>query len=118
MFNPSYLTLSRHNLYYFRFPIPANLHPDRKRTEIRVSLNTRSPQEALHLAHYLTYYGLRWFEVQVFTNMEYKSIRIAITNYFRELLAQLSEQVAKNGPLRSIIVSFSLVSACAGIGAL
>ena len=53
----------------------------------------------MHLAHYLTYYGERWFKGQVFTGMEYKSIRIAITNHFRGLLAQLSDQVAKNGPL-------------------
>ncbi len=26
----SYLTLSRHNIYYYRFPIPKDLHPEHK----------------------------------------------------------------------------------------
>lgn len=47
---PSYLTTSRHGLHYFRFPIPATLHPERKQSCIRMSLDTRCPREALHLA--------------------------------------------------------------------
>jgi len=47
MMNPRYLTISHHNIYYFRFPIPNIFHPQNKNTDIKLSLNTRCPKEAL-----------------------------------------------------------------------
>ncbi len=39
MQNPSYLVQSRHNIYYFRFPIPSTLHPQHKQSDLKISLN-------------------------------------------------------------------------------
>ena len=33
----AYLSTSRHGVFYFRWPIPATLHPERKRFSIRVA---------------------------------------------------------------------------------
>lgn len=53
----SHLTTSRHNIYYFRFPIPVNFHPERKSSHVLLSLQTRCPQEALHISRALGYVG-------------------------------------------------------------
>ena len=37
---PSYLSLSRHNVYYYRFPLPKEIHPNNKSSHIRLSLKT------------------------------------------------------------------------------
>ena len=48
MRNPTYLTVSRHGIFYFRFP----LFP-RYGAVVRFSLQTRDPKEALALARTL-----------------------------------------------------------------
>lgn len=54
---PAYLTLSRHNVFYFRWPIPAVLHPQGRRLTARISLRTRNPTLALQMARYLAYHA-------------------------------------------------------------
>ncbi|RJK96610.1 hypothetical protein D3P06_17520 [Paracoccus aestuarii] len=40
----AYLSRSRHGVFYFRWPIPASLHPDQKRSHVLLSLRTRWPR--------------------------------------------------------------------------
>lgn len=54
---PSYLRLSRHNVFYFRWPIPAALHPLGKTQHVETSLRTRNPRLALQMARYLAYHA-------------------------------------------------------------
>lgn len=54
---PAYLTLSRHNVFYFRWPITAALHPQGKKLTARISLRTRNPALALQMARYLAYHA-------------------------------------------------------------
>lgn len=54
---PSYLRLSRHNVFYFRWPIPAALHPLGKAHHVETSLRTRNPRLALQMARYLAYHA-------------------------------------------------------------
>ncbi|HRI75531.1 MAG TPA: site-specific integrase [Alphaproteobacteria bacterium] len=54
---PSYLRLSRHNVFYFRWPIPAALHPRGKVQHVETSLRTRNPRLALQMARYLAYHA-------------------------------------------------------------
>lgn len=54
---PSYLRLSRHNVFYFRWPIPAVLHPQGKVQHVETSLRTRNPRLALQMARYLAYHA-------------------------------------------------------------
>ncbi|HUS52865.1 MAG TPA: DUF6538 domain-containing protein, partial [Thermohalobaculum sp.] len=51
----TYLTLSRHHIYYLRWPLPASLHPRGKAYDIKVSLRTRDQREALRLSRRLAY---------------------------------------------------------------
>lgn len=57
MHNSAYLSRSRHNVYYFRWPIPQAIHPCGKRTHIKVSLRTSDNYTALQVSQSLTYIG-------------------------------------------------------------
>ncbi|WP_371419717.1 DUF6538 domain-containing protein [Ruegeria sp. THAF33] len=51
----AYLSLSRHGIYYFRWPLPdtkpkPHTRPNTTRRTLRVSLRTRCPKEARTLA--------------------------------------------------------------------
>lgn len=35
----AYLSQSRHGVFYFRWPIPHHLHPEQKRSDMRISLH-------------------------------------------------------------------------------
>ena len=48
--NASYLSRSRHNIYYFRQVVPADLRPHILKSEIKKSLGTYDPNEALRLS--------------------------------------------------------------------
>ena len=37
---PSYLTRSRHDVWYFRYPLPVSLHPEGRASQIYLSLRT------------------------------------------------------------------------------
>lgn len=99
MFNPTHLTLSRHNIYYLRFPIPKELHPTGKATEIKVSLKTRCPHEALHLSRTLVYAASSYIKGRVFTSMDYKEIRAILTNHFSTVLENRKAKIDVKGAL-------------------
>jgi hypothetical protein len=46
----AYLSASRHGIYYFRWPIPVDLHSARRRTHVTVSLGTRNLSRLLVVA--------------------------------------------------------------------
>jgi hypothetical protein len=50
MHNPAYLMLSRHKIYYFRWPVPKPMRGDNRSRHVVLSLGTREPQEALLLS--------------------------------------------------------------------
>jgi hypothetical protein len=99
MFNPLYLTASRHGLYYFRFPIPAQCHPEAQRSCIRLSLGTRCPKEALHLARGLCYAGEHLIRQAKASRMNYSQIRDFLTFLFKEKLAKARQHIEQNGRL-------------------
>ena len=98
MYAPHYLTLSRHQLYYFRFPIPATLHPEGKPSHIRLSLETRCPKEALRLARGLAYLGDRLLSNPAVQNMNHSEIRAVLHGHFKELREQIKAKLNRLGP--------------------
>jgi hypothetical protein len=48
----AYLCTSRHGIFYFRFPMPMVCQAKSKRAYVKVSLCTREPREARHLARF------------------------------------------------------------------
>lgn len=71
MKNPSYLLLSRHNIYYFRWPLPRFLWAQGKTRFVKVSLQTHDPKEALRLANVLEYHA---YVITKFVTPEYLAI--------------------------------------------
>lgn len=99
MQNPVYLTLSRHNIFYFRFPIPPALHPQGKATDIRLSLQTRCPHEALRLARSLFTFGDIVIRNPIVHGMIYQDLRERLTEYFKDRLDLFRDRRAARGPL-------------------
>lgn len=93
----SHLTTSRHGLYYFRFPIPSQFHPQRQRSSLRLSLGTRCPKEALHLSRLLCYIGEHLIQEAKARNMNYKQICDFLAYYFKEKLLAVHKHIEEKG---------------------
>lgn len=97
MFNPLYLTTSRHGVFYLRFPIPQNLHPERLQSNIKLSLGTRCPKEALHLGRGLCYVGESILSHMKAAFMDYYAIREFLKQFFAEKLEALRQRIGQKG---------------------
>lgn len=95
----AYLSQSRHGVYYFRWPIPAWLHPCRKRTHVRLSLRTRCPATARRLSRALALAGQSRIEASCAQAMKYADIRQHVLDHFREMLERFKDGVNDSGPI-------------------
>lgn len=102
MVNPTYLTLSRHNVYYFRWPIPKSLHPTGSSSDIKVSLGTRNPQKALQLSRLLVYAAEQFILSEVVQTMDYSKIRATLTKHFANQLKEWKKIIDQSGPLSAL----------------
>ena len=105
MFVPSYLTLSRHGVFYFRWPLLAALHPRRTSATLKVSLQTRDPKEALRWSRALSYVGNVLTSYGAATGMTFEEIRRLLSTHFHELIAQTKTRIAKNGRLGALDIA-------------
>lgn len=94
----AYLSISRHGVFYFRLPIPATMHPAQKRTSARVSLSTRCPATATRLSRVLVLAGQSLLTCATTAGMRYDEIRKLVQEHFRDLLRQLKDIAAADGP--------------------
>lgn len=94
----AYLSTSRHGVFYFRWPIPATMHPERKRFSIRVSLVTRCPHVAQRLSRLLVLAGHSALTRATHLGMRYDEIRRHVQEHFRELLLAFKRDIAADGP--------------------
>lgn len=99
MYNPSYLIQSRHNIYYFRFPLPYQAT-----SRVSVSLNTRCPKEALKLAKLLEYHSNDLLSQMDLKNMDHAEIIAILKNHFSEVMKQTKERIDRDGSLSKEIV--------------
>lgn len=99
MVNPTYLTRSRHNVYYFRWPIPKTLHPSGAATDIKVSLGTRNPRKALQLSRLLVYSAQQFTLSEAGHHMDYADIRATLTKVFADGLKSWKNRIDQSGPL-------------------
>jgi integrase len=97
--NPSYLTLSRHNIYYFRWPLPEALRVKGRTAHIKLSLQTRDPKEALRLANMLAYHADVIVKSDCVGGMDYIEVKSLLEAYFVDLLAEQKRLIDKDGPL-------------------
>jgi integrase len=99
MFNPNYLSLSRHNVYYLRFPIPVICHPEGRATDLKVSLGTRDPRQALSISRFLVEYGQRLLNHKTVVGMNYQELRHTLQEHFTGLLNAKKEKLLLSGRL-------------------
>ena len=96
---PTYLRLSRHNVYYFRWPLPAFLLMQGKARHIEVSLGTRIPSEALRLSKRLEYHADRINQKLVTLDMSHADAHKALRAFFTQLLEMEKQNIDLNGAL-------------------
>ncbi|MCQ0990072.1 site-specific integrase [Jiella marina] len=99
MHNPSYLTLSRHGIYYLRFPIPWRLHPEQKASTVKLSLQTSNATLAVKLARALSCSGETVLSRPAVQSMNYSEIRGVLTRHFQELLRKRQRHMNEHGRL-------------------
>ena len=97
MQNASYLSLSRHDIYYFRWPIPKGFHPNGKATHVRLSLKTRSPSAAQRMSHLLTATGQAALTPPTVQAMRYDEMRLYVETHFRAVLQKYKERMLLEG---------------------
>jgi len=97
MQNPSYLIKSRHDIYYFRYPLPINQQG--KQSRVAVSLQTRCPKEALRLAKSLEYHSLNLIKGINFNNMDHADVMAMFKEYYSEVLDRAKTRIDAEGML-------------------
>jgi integrase len=95
MLNPSYLIKSRHDIYYFRYPLPASQCGEAKR--ISISLKTRCPKEALRLAKALEYHSVILNKGMDLNYMNHAEIMSLLKDHYSEVLDRSKAQIDVNG---------------------
>ena len=85
MFNPAYLTVSRHRVFYFRWPLPRALHLQGRQSTIKVSLRTRDPKQATSLSRHLGYVAQMLVSHGAAYGMTFGEIRRLLSAYFSHL---------------------------------
>lgn len=95
----AYLYISRHGIFYFRFPVPTDLHPARKRCHPKVSLGTREPRDAGFLARLLAVAGQSLLDRPKVRSRRYDEMRDHVHDHFSQMLRSFREKTAAEGPL-------------------
>ncbi len=91
----AYLSLSRHGIFYFRWPLP---HTDRdSRPMIRISLRTRCPERAGTLARYLASCGQITKGNKDLARLRQDKLRELVRDYFQTQLDQYLEWINSRG---------------------
>ena len=94
---PSYLRLSRHNVFYFRWPIPAYLQPSGKVQHVETSLRTRNPRLALQIARYLAYHAENITGDLI--GMSHSRIKAELQAFFSSKLSDFKSRRENSGAL-------------------
>lgn len=105
MHAPAYLHVSRHRVFYLRWPLPKALHPQSKPSTVKVSLDTRDKRQALHLARSLGYSAERLIARGAASGMRYEDIRAILKKHFTDALERRKAQIAEAGRLDRLTIS-------------
>ncbi len=97
MRNASYLSLSRHGIFYFRWPIPRDFHPERRISHVRFSLQTRLPSVARRMSHTLIASGQALFARPTVQAMRYDEMRQHVETHFRTVLQKYKNRILVEG---------------------
>ncbi|SDX07786.1 hypothetical protein SAMN05444006_109180 [Allgaiera indica] len=95
----AYLSTSRHGIFYFRYPLPADGHPSRKRAHIKVSLGTREPKDAQQLARLLALAGQFILDQPDIRALRRDTMRGHMRKHFGELLREFQVRSPTGGQI-------------------
>lgn len=98
MFSPTNLCKSRHGIFYFRLRLPFK-SIQQQPCYMKVSLATREPREALHLARMLEYHASRVLTDPRTAFMTNDEIKELVRRYCEAVLANRKKQIDELGPL-------------------
>lgn len=96
---PTYLSVSRLEIYYFRFPIPKSYHPHGKATDLKLSLRTKNKQLAVCLSNALLLVSEGLLEQPEVRNMDYQTMRRHVHSHFKARLDAFKDAVLTDGPV-------------------
>lgn len=96
---PNYISLSRHNVYYFRYPLPKELHPQHKNSHVRLSLRTSNQREAMVIANMLSYHAETILRKLRTTRMNYEQIRSTVKEGLNRLVEDGRTARLKSGAM-------------------
>lgn len=102
LFNPAYLVKSRCGVFYLRWPLPKQLHPEKRASTLKLSLQTREPRKALRLSRSLSQIGERLNEYGIAYGMRHEELRSVLTEHFRQLLDEAKAEMNDTGPLSEL----------------
>jgi len=91
----SYLSPSRHGIFYFRWPI--GTENDGKRSSIRISLRTRCPDRAGDLARHLASCGRLIRDNKALARLRKDQMREMVRNFFKASLDRYVEKLNDTG---------------------
>ena len=99
MQNPTFLVKSRNGVFYLRWPLPRQLHPQKKASDLKVSLQTREPRKALRLSRLMIHIGEQYNNVGIACRMDYQELRTILQRHFQELRDQTKKDIDATGGL-------------------
>ncbi len=102
LFNPAYLVKSRCGVFYLRWPLPKQLHPEKRASTLKLSLQTREPRKALRLSRSLSQIGERLNEYGIAYGMRHEELGSVLTEHFRQLLDEAKVEMNDTGPLSEL----------------
>lgn len=95
MRNPAFLWVSRHGVFYLRYPLKLG----ECTAHVRLSLGTREPKEALYLTRCATAYADSYIAQLRDQNLKHSEIRDAVRAFFMRGIENARAQRAALGPL-------------------
>jgi len=110
LLNPTYLLRSRAGIIYLRWPLPRQLHPQNRASEIKVSLQTRNPRKALRLSRLMIHIGELYNNLGIACRMDYQALRTTLQDHFRKLREQAKVKIDATGGLNALDKSVYLSS--------
>ncbi|NNU65098.1 site-specific integrase [Rhizobium sp. WYCCWR 11152] len=102
LFIPAYLVKSRCGVFYIRWPIPKQLHPQKKASTLKLSLQTRDPRKALRLSRPMIQIGEQLNDHGIAYGMRHEDLRNVLTEHFRQLLDAAKAEMSETGPLSEL----------------
>ncbi|MDR6671141.1 site-specific integrase [Rhizobium sp. 1399] len=99
MHNPTYILKSRNGVFYLRWPLPREIHPQKLPSDIKLSLQTRDPRKALRLSRLMIHIGEQYNNVGIAYRMDYQDLRTALQNHFRALRDATKKEIDATGGL-------------------